>query len=61
MDKRTAVARIEEKRAVAAGGLPKSEQMLPWELATYVAGAFALVIGLSAIVVYIILKVYGEQ
>lgn len=58
------MARIEEKRAVVAataGGVPKSEQMLPWELATYVFGAFALVIGLSAVVVYVILKVYGDQ
>ena len=33
---------------------------MPWELATYVAGAFALIVGLGAIIVYVILKVYSE-
>ncbi|KAL4061937.1 isoprenoid synthase domain-containing protein [Scleroderma yunnanense] len=62
MDKRTAVAKLEEKRVEAAGRIPKStdQEILPWELATYVAGAFALVIGLSAVVVYVVLRVYGE-
>lgn len=34
-------------------------QMFPWELATYVGGAFGVVILLSGGIVYTILKVYG--
>ncbi|KIJ65348.1 hypothetical protein HYDPIDRAFT_152079 [Hydnomerulius pinastri MD-312] len=66
LDKRTAVAKMETKRAEdakkrLAGGPPSEPEMFPWELATYVVGAFTLVIGLSAAVVYVILKVYGDE
>lgn len=57
-DKRTVVIKMEEKRAEAS--TPSDSDMLPWELATYIVGAFALVISLSALVGYVVLKVYGE-
>ncbi|KAF9224263.1 squalene synthase [Gyrodon lividus] len=63
-DKRTVVARVEEKRAEQkrlANSAPSEPEMFPWELATYVAGAFVLVLGLCAGVVYIVLKVYGDE
>ncbi|KAG6331798.1 hypothetical protein ID866_7291 [Astraeus odoratus] len=60
-DKRTAVIRLEEKRAQEAKLLPPSgSEMLPWELATYVAGAFAVVIGLTVFIAYSVLRFYGE-
>jgi farnesyl-diphosphate farnesyltransferase len=59
LDKRTAVAKLEEKKRL---NLPPSEpEMFPWELATYVAGAFVLVMSLSVGVVYAVLKVYGNE
>ncbi|KAF8835740.1 hypothetical protein BDN67DRAFT_1037742 [Paxillus ammoniavirescens] len=54
-DKGTAIVRIEEKRA-----MQNSLVMCPWELVNYVVSAFALVLGLSAGVVYTFLKVYGD-
>ncbi|KIJ12491.1 hypothetical protein PAXINDRAFT_171189 [Paxillus involutus ATCC 200175] len=63
-DKRTAVAKIEEKRAMQNNPTNSSRsepEMFPWELATYVVSAFVLVLGLSVGVVYTILKVYGDE
>ncbi|KIK22211.1 hypothetical protein PISMIDRAFT_680532 [Pisolithus microcarpus 441] len=60
LDKRTVVINLEEKRAEATKNPPSGPDMLPWELATYIAGAFTLVISLSALVGYAVLKVYGE-
>ncbi|KAI6096894.1 squalene synthase [Pisolithus croceorrhizus] len=59
-DKRTEVVNLEEKRTEATKNPPPGPDMLPWELATYIVGAFTLVISLSALVGYAVLKVYGE-
>ncbi|KAG8221192.1 squalene synthase [Butyriboletus roseoflavus] len=61
-DKRTAVIQLEEKRAHAKRypyAAPPPSNLLPWELVTYVGGAFGVVILLCAGIVYAILKVYG--
>ncbi|KAF8550731.1 farnesyl-diphosphate farnesyltransferase [Imleria badia] len=60
-DKRTAVVKLEEKRAYAKrypNAAPPSD-FFPWELAMYAGGAIGMVILLSAGIVYTILKVYG--
>ncbi|KAF9236086.1 squalene synthase [Melanogaster broomeanus] len=58
-DKRTAVAKSEEKKRLNS---PQSgPEIFPWELATYIVGAFVLVFGLSGGVIYTVLKVYGNE
>ncbi|KIK90499.1 hypothetical protein PAXRUDRAFT_831667, partial [Paxillus rubicundulus Ve08.2h10] len=60
-DKRTAVVRIEEKRAMQkhlANSSRSEPEMFPWAMATYIVSAFVLVIGLGA-VLYI--KVYRYE
>lgn len=53
--------KLEERRARAKrlpNATPPPEQF-PWELVTYVGGGIGLVVLLSAVIVYTVLRVYG--
>ncbi|KAH7891005.1 squalene synthase [Phlebopus sp. FC_14] len=61
-DKRTAVVKLERKRAEEAKrGPPVETELFPWELATYVGGAFLFVASLTGLAIYLILRFYGED
>lgn len=60
-DKRTAIFRAEEKRvaerlAADPRNAPLPQDLFPWELAAYVVGAMLLMLGLSALIVWVMLK-----
>lgn len=75
-DARTRIVKLEQKRDAELalkkreedmrnGIVPIAEQRpdnagMPWEIMMYVLGAFALIIGLSLGVIYIILRVVGD-
>ncbi|KAG2098291.1 squalene synthase [Suillus discolor] len=60
-DKRTAIFRAEEKKvaerlAADPRNAPLPQDFFPWELAAYVVGAMLLMLGLSALIVWVMLK-----
>lgn len=60
-DKRTAIFRAEEKMvadrlATDPRNAPLPQDLFPWELAAYVVGAMMLILGLSALIVWVMLK-----
>lgn len=64
-DKRTAIYRAEEKKVAALvatdpRNAPLPQELFPWELAGYLAGAFVLMFGLSGLIVWAVLKFIPE-